>query len=108
MGVIYADQYGMTAVGLVDEQGLIHKDQWGGTALGRVDQDGVVYDDPYGGQRLGHVDNQGQVFREGDYQPLGTVGADGTIKDKDGYTTLGRAEAPHVQWSGAAFLLLLR
>lgn len=108
MGVIYGDQYGTTVVGMLDEQGLIHKEQWGGSPMGRVDQDGAVYDDPYGGQKLGHVDGQGQIFREGDYQALGSVAPDGTIKDKDGYTTLGRAEAPHVQWSAAAFLLLLR
>ena len=40
--------------------------------------------------------------------PIGKVDPDGTIHDSTGFNAIGRVEAPHIQWTGAAYLLLIR
>lgn len=87
-GKIRQSQFG-PVLGRV-ENGVVHSSEWGHSPVGRIDNDGTVHGSEYGHQPVGRVDDSGQVFEQNGYQPI------------------ARVEAPHMQWSGAAYLLLLR
>jgi hypothetical protein len=88
--------------------------------IGRIESNGYVYDmeNEYMGkvvdgkvfdktrEYVGHVNDAGMVF-DVEGEPMGTVGDDGIIRD-NAATELGEAESPHMQFGGAAYLLLFR
>ena len=65
--------------------------------------DGAVFD--ISGHKAGHVDGTGKVF---DLQKhVGSVHSDGHVFDISGHG-IGRTESPHIEFGGAALLLLIR
>lgn len=77
-------------IGRVDDRGVVHKSEWGNDPVGRVDDSGAVYRGEYGSDQVGRVEDNGDVYIAGEFSPV------------------ARVEPPNVQWSGAAYLLLIR
>lgn len=107
MGAIFDGMNRSMVFGTVDSEGRIKKDEYG-QVLGRV-ENGVVYDSEFGGNALGRVDSDGRIY-DSEYggNQIGLVDGSGSIQEGFGGQTIATAEAPHVQWSAAAYLLLLR
>jgi hypothetical protein len=99
MSTIY--KMGHDELGRIESNGYVY-DQ-AGEFLGKV-VDGRAYDKA--NEYIGHVDNRGYVY---DYQEelLGMVGDDGIVRSPDN-EELAEIESPHMQFGGAAYLLLFR
>lgn len=106
MGDIYLEQ-NHQRVGQLGQDGRVTTD--GFREIGRVDDQGRVYEGS-NFRPIGEVDQAGKVH-QGEFggQIVGRVENDGAVYDREyGGLPIARVEAPHLQRSGAAFLLLIR
>ena len=99
MGFIYS--VNSQKIGNVEEDGTVYN--MNGHHLGKITSDGHVM--TFSGQLAGHIDGSGRIF-EHDRQ-VGAVHSDGSIFDLNGHR-LGHADPPHVEFGGAALILLIR
>lgn len=88
-------------IGRIESNGYVYDME--SEYMGKV-IDGKVFDKT--GEYVGHVNDAGRVFDD-EGEPIGIVGDDGIVRD-DAETELGEVESPHMQFGGAAYLLLLR
>lgn len=89
------------AIGRIESNGFVYDD--GGEYLGKV-VDGRVYDKT--GEYIGYVDDEGLVWDTSNKQ-LGKVRDDGKVLDVAD-NELADVESPHMEFGGAAYLLLFR
>jgi hypothetical protein len=99
MGYIYSSN--SQKVGQIQDDGDVF--DLNGHHLGKVTSDGHILS--LSGQLAGHVDGSGKVFEQGKH--VGSVHGDGSIYDINGHR-LGHSDPPHVEFGGAAMLVLIR
>lgn len=99
MSTIY--KMGHDEIGSIESNGYVY-DQ-GGEYMGKV-VDGRVFDKA--NEYIGHVDDRGYVFNYQD-EIMGMVGDDGVVRNA-AEEELAEIESPHMQYGGAAYLLLFR
>jgi hypothetical protein len=92
---------GHDELGRIESNGYVY-DQ-ASEYLGKV-EDGKVYDKA--NEYIGYVNDSGLVYDTGN-EWIGTVRDDGVVIDDAG-NELAEIESPHMQFGGAAYLLLLR
>jgi hypothetical protein len=98
--------------GCLDADGQVHSHQnmAGAGDLGYVSDRGEVFGRGGSMQQLAHVGIDGVVYRgRSANEFMGRVAPDGRVYDSQyGGTVVGHVEAPHINWSGAALLALIR
>jgi hypothetical protein len=99
MGYIYSAN--SQKIGHVEETGDVY--DLNGHHLGKITPDGHIMD--LSGQLAGHIDGSGRVYEQG--KNVGIVHSDGSIFDLNGHR-LGHSDPPHVEFGGAAMLVLIR
>ena len=110
MGRIYSGS-GYQVAGFLDVDRQVHSREnvVGPGDLGWVSDRGAVFGTG-GVQQLAHVESNGVVYQGNSANlAIGRVESDGKVYDAEfGGVLVGRVEPPHIHWSGAALLALIR